>query len=78
AKAEGAGEAWYVDDKGFVTEGASSNAWIVTEKGDLVTRPTGPQILAGVTRATLKDTAAQLQLTVVERPFTVEEALAAR
>lgn len=78
AKAEGAGEAWYVGQDGFVTEGASSNAWIVTQKGELVTRPTGHEILAGVTRATLKDVAAALQLEVVERPFKVSEALEAK
>ncbi|MEQ1694277.1 MAG: D-amino-acid transaminase [Hyphomicrobiaceae bacterium] len=75
AKAEGAGEAWYVDTAGFVTEGASSNAWIVTSSGELVTRPVGHEILAGVTRATLKDVAAALQLKLVERPFTVAEAI---
>lgn len=74
AKADGAGEAWFVDTGGFVTEGASSNAWIVTKAGELVTRPIGHDILAGVTRATLKDVAAQLQLKVVERPFSVLEA----
>ena len=38
AKEIGAKEAWLVDDKGFVTEGASSNAWIVDTQGRLVTR----------------------------------------
>lgn len=78
AKADGAGEAWYVDKAGFVTEGASSNAWIVTADGKLVTRQTGPEILPGVTRATLKDVAQSLQLEVVERPFTLAEAHAAK
>lgn len=78
AKADGAGEAWYVDARGYVTEGASSNAWIVTEGGKLVTRQTGPEILPGITRATLKDVAATVQVEVVERAFTVAEALAAK
>jgi D-alanine transaminase len=78
AKAHGAGEAWFVDEAGFVTEGASSNAWIVTHDNELVTRQTGPEILAGVTRATLSDCAMQAQLKVVERAFTVAEALHAR
>ena len=30
AKRAGAGEAWLVDDEGFVTEGSATNAWIVT------------------------------------------------
>ena len=78
AKAGGAGEAWFVDDAGFITEGASSNAWIITHAGELITRPTGNDILAGVTRATLIDTAMQAQLKVIERPFRLAEALAAR
>jgi len=78
ARRDGASEAWFVDDQGFVTEGASSNAWIVDAEGRLITRPTGPDILAGVTRATFKDVAMRLQLEVIERAFTVEEAQAAR
>jgi D-alanine transaminase len=78
AKAQGSGEAWYVGDDGFITEGASSNAWIITQAGELVTRPVGPEILAGVTRATLADVAMQAQLKLVERPFNVAEALTAR
>ena len=78
AKSSGAQEAWFVDGAGFVTEGASSNAWIVTQAGALQTRPTGPDILAGVTRASLMDTARHLQLQCIEQPFTVAEAHAAR
>ena len=55
AKRDGAREAWFVDDKGFVTEGASSNAWIITHDGTVITRQIDPAILAGVTRATLID-----------------------
>ena len=75
AKAEDAQEAWFVDREDFVTEGASSNAWIVTPSGALQTRPIGPEILAGVTRATLKRAALQAQLEILERPFTIQEAI---
>jgi len=78
ARSRGAKEAWFVDADGFVTEGASSNAWIVTAAGDLVTRPADTSILRGVTRTTVQDVARALQLAIVERPFTVEEAKAAR
>src|SRR5262245_8366733 len=37
AREEGAAEAWFVDEDGFVTEGAASNAWIVTADSALVT-----------------------------------------
>ena len=73
----GAYEAWFVDADGLVTEGASTNAWIVTREGVLVTRDTGANILRGITRAATRDLAAELQLRVEERPFTVEEAKAA-
>lgn len=78
ARAEGAREAWFVDANGHVTEGASSNAWILAADGTLVTRQAGPQILPGVTRATLMDLLASENITLTERPFTVEEAQAAR
>jgi D-alanine transaminase len=78
AREQGAAEAWYVDADGFVTEGASSNAWIVTAEGRLVTRSTERGILAGITRAGIVKLAEQLQLRLEERPFTVAEAKAAR
>ena len=78
AKAEGAGEAWFVDGEGLVTEGASSNAWIVDGGGILRTRPTTANILRGVTRSTLMQVIAESGLKVEERPFIVEEAKAAR
>jgi D-alanine transaminase len=78
AKRDGAREAWFVDDKGFVTEGASSNAWIVTHDGTVITRQIDPAILAGVTRATLMDVLKQEKLELQQRPFHIEEALQAR
>lgn len=78
AREAGAYEAWLVDGEGFVTEGASTNAWIVDREGRLVTRPEGPDILSGVTRRVLLQAARAEGLEVVERPFTPEEAKAAR
>jgi D-alanine transaminase len=78
AREGGAKEAWFVDDKGLVTEGSSTNAWIVTRDGKLVTRPADHGILRGITRSVLLDAIAAQGLTVDERPFTLEEAYAAR
>ena len=50
---KGARDAWLVDRDGIVTEGASTNAWIVTADGTLVTRPADHAILGGITRAVL-------------------------
>jgi len=76
AKAAGAQEAWMVED-GFVTEGASSTAFILTDEG-IVTRPYSQAVLAGCTGAALTALAEESGLRVVRRPFTVEEALGAR
>jgi D-alanine transaminase len=78
AREVGAAEAWYVDELGLVTEGASSNAWIVDGDGILRTRDTNANILRGVTRLSLIDLARQAGLKVEERPFTPQEALDAR
>lgn len=78
AAQKGAKEVWLVDDAGFVTEGASSNAWIVTEDGRVVTPRLSTSILPGVTRATLIDAIAREGLVLEERHFTPDEAAAAR
>ena len=78
AREGGAYEAWLVDENGCVTEGASTNAWIVTPEGELVTRQTDNGILAGITRHTLKALANSMQLKFVERPFSLAEAKKAK
>jgi D-alanine transaminase len=78
ARAAGAYEAWLVDDQGWVTEGASTNAWIIDADGALRTRDTQSNILRGVTRTELLPIAAAAGVPVVERAFTVAEAKAAR
>lgn len=77
ARRGGAKEAWLVDRDGFVTEGASSNAWILTPDGALVTRPADHAILRGVTRSVVLELVARERLRFEERPFKVTEALAA-
>lgn len=74
----GAREAWMVDAQGRVTEGASSNAWIVTRDGKLVTRQIGQDILSGITRSVVFDLIKAQGLAFEERAFSVEEAYAAR
>ena len=72
----GAQEAWMVED-GFVTEGASSTAFIVTKDG-VVTRPYSQAVLAGCTGAALTALAEENGIGIIRRPFTVAEALAAK
>ena len=78
AREQGAGEAWFVDRDGKVTEGSSSNAWIVTMGGKVVTRAADKGILRGITRTVLIGAIEAQGLTLEERPFTVEEAYGAR
>lgn len=77
AKEAGAKDAWFVDSDGFITEGASSNAWIVTRDDTLVTRPSSNRILTGITMTVVKEIAANLQMKLEERAFSVEEVHAA-
>ena len=72
----GAAEALLVRD-GHVTECSSSNAWIVDESGAIITHPKTNEILGGITRQTAIACAEELQIKVIERAFTVEEAKAA-
>lgn len=78
AAERGAFEAWQLDEDGLVTEGTSSNAWIVTADGALVTRPASHDILNGITRQSILRIAAAAGLRFEERPFSLEEAYAAR
>jgi D-alanine transaminase len=75
---QGAREAWFVDKDGAVTEGASTNAWIVTNVGTVVTRPADHAILRGITRTVLFDVIKAQGLRLEERAFTLAKAYAAR
>ena len=72
---QGAQEAWMVEN-GFVTEGTSSNAYIVKD-GKVITRGLSNEILAGCTRRSLFRLAKEHGVDIIERKFTAEEAYAA-
>jgi D-alanine transaminase len=78
ARRAGAFEVWLTDSDGFVTEGASTTAWIVTRDGRLVTRNLSHAILPGVTRRVLLQAAAEAGIPIEERAFTPAEAIEAR
>jgi len=77
AAAEGCQEAWMIED-GFVTEGSSSTAWILTAEGHLVTRARSQVTLPGCTAQALAALAAETGIAIEERPFTLDEAFASR
>lgn len=67
-------EAWMVED-GFITEGSSSSAFIVTADRAIIARPLNNKILAGITRQAVLRLANEENLTVEDRKFSVEEVL---
>ncbi len=61
-------------ENGYVTEGSSNNAYIIKQDGTLVTRQLGTEILSGITRQAVLKLAAEAEIRIEERPFTVKEA----
>ena len=78
AREKGAYECLMVDDMGLVTEGSSTNAWIVDENGKLRTRDTQANILRGITRTAILKLIEAEGIELDERPFSVDEAKRAR
>jgi D-alanine transaminase len=70
-----AAEGWMVED-GLITEGTSSNAYIVKDN-KVITREISNSILAGCTRRSLFRLAKEHGMVIEERAFTPEEAYAA-
>jgi D-alanine transaminase len=69
----GAYEAWMLNDKGHITDGASTNAYIVTKAGEVWTHPAGKEILSGVIRKGLLELAPSLDVTIKEKAFTLKD-----
>ena len=74
----GAFEAWQIDERGLITEGSSTNAWIVTEDGVLVTRNANEAILNGITRQAVIRLTNAAGVAFEQRPFSLAEAKTAR
>ncbi|WP_318578654.1 D-amino-acid transaminase [Ochrobactrum sp. AN78] len=77
AKGSGCDEAWMLED-GYVTEGASSTGYIVTQDDVIVTRPNSNAVLPGCTRLSLLKLIAETGMKLEERLFTIDEAYAAK
>ena len=78
AKDKGAYESFMIDADGMVTEGSSTNAWIVNADGHVITRPTSHAILPGITRQSVIRELKRNGLVLEERSFSKEELLNAR
>lgn len=78
AKEQGAFEAWFVDDEGMVVEGSSSNAWIINQDNEIITKNADGSILKGITRAAILKQVEDQNLTIIERAFSLREAILAK
>ena len=81
AQQQGCREAWLVDgsaEDAVVTEGSSTNAWIVDKDGVLRTHPATQAILGGVTRSVVLELAQANGIPVEQRTFTLQELRDAR
>ncbi len=78
AKESGFNDAWMIDRDGFITEGTSNNAWIVTHDDELITRDISNALLNGITRRRILKIAESQGLNIIERAFTPQEAKKAR
>lgn len=78
AKEASAFEALLINPDQTVTEASAANVWLVEKDGTLVTRPLGPEILGGITRARILSLAEEAGYRVQEKTFTLEDILAAK
>ncbi len=68
-------DAWLIDNDGFINEGTSNNAYIIDNNNNIITRDLSNKLLPGITRKTLLEVANKLKLSIIEKPFTVKEAI---
>ncbi len=73
ANVKGAFEGIFIDSDGYVTEGSSSNIWIINDNNEIITRAVDGQILSGITRRTIVQFAKLNNLTVKEEKFKKED-----
>ena len=78
ANKQGAYESIFIDDEGYVTEGSSSNIWIINNKNEIITRNIDGKILSGITRKTVAEFATLNDLKVLEKKFSKEDMFKAK
>jgi D-alanine transaminase len=66
-------ESWLIDN-GNITEGSSSNAWIIKNSNTIVTHPANNKILRGITRDTIIKILKKNGFNIKEKPFNLIEA----
>ena len=74
----GAYESIFIDNEGYITEGSSSNIWIINIDNEIITRSIDGKILSGITRKTIAKFSKLNDLTVIENKFSKDEMLKAK
>ena len=75
ANEKNAYEGIFIDHEGYVTEGSSSNIWIINKKNEILTREIDGKILSGITRKTISQFAKNNNFKMLEKKFTKDEML---
>ena len=75
---QGAYESIFIDNEGYITEGSSSNIWIINNDNEIITRSIDGKILSGITRKTIAKFSKLNDLTVIENKFSKDEMLKAK
>ena len=75
ANKKNAYEGIFIDHEGYVTEGSSSNIWIINKNNEILTREIDGKILSGITRKTISQFAKNNNFKLLEQKFTKEEML---
>ena len=78
ANKKNAYEGIFVDHEGYVTEGSSSNIWIINKNNEILTREIDGKILSGITRRTISQFAKNNNFKMLEKKFTKDEMLNSR
>ena len=78
ANEKNAYEGIFIDHEGYVTEGSSSNIWIINKKNEILTREIDGKILSGITRKTISQFAKNNNFKMLEKKFTKDEMLNSR
>lgn len=68
-------EGIFIDREGYVTEGSSSNIWIINNNNEILTREIDGKILSGITRKTISQFAKNNKFKMLEKKFTKDEML---
>ena len=75
ANEKNAYEGIFIDSEGYITEGSSSNIWIINKNNEILTREIDGKILSGITRKTIANFAKKNNFKLLEKKFTKDELL---